>query len=632
MNYKKSIWNTIAWLGVLWVLSWPVFASQKVNDNTKKIEIHTPNYQEEKLNTFLISVQKKYNLSETELEELKILINSKFQNIEEEYYLNWWSDSEWFAYLLITVLIFSFLARRSLFKSPKRKIKNTHKLSDSESSIITKSKLVWYSFEEINEKYIAWEDIKDLFNGYSEENILNMLILFENAKMDSNPVTIYRWAEPLFSNPANEELTWYLFEEIYEKYKIWEDPMELFYWYSIKELEKVKNALWWWKSYENAVFTLMSKDGKKHQVARHTEMCWPYTIRRWSKNVHKILASLEQSHSALTDSITDLMEHKDVYTSWHSNRVMVLCEKISEKIWYNEYQRWQIRIKAIVHDIGKRQVSDDVLKKPWTLNDLERIEINSHTGNWVLKALKKNWEDYTDGMPHHCFFYSPNWSWLLTFDWLINDCKEWNRVDPLDFNRLIWRNIPEAWRLISIWDVIDAISSRRVYSDKAWLTIEQLIDYLNVNLLECSGLVNNNWTIELNLNIWKETIIESEKKHSYCIEFNWKFYIPQIDSKIQFDPNLLTKIYDNWVLCDEIIQIIKNNDKEIIKEKVGEFMETIEKLEIKKRYYLTNIKEDNPIEDSLIFTEKEEEDLQRIKKVLLDIIQIKESYFHEEGE
>jgi response regulator RpfG family c-di-GMP phosphodiesterase len=52
------------------------------------------------------------------------------------------------------------------------------------------------------------------------------------------------------------------------------------------------------------------------------------------------------------------------------------------------------------------------------------------------------------------------------------------------FNHLMGENIPEEARIISIADTIDAIVSRRTYSSLLGANIEEIIGYLEKELLD----------------------------------------------------------------------------------------------------------------------------------------------------
>ena len=256
--------------------------------------------------------------------------------------------------------------------------------------------------------------------------------------------------------------------------------------------------------------------------------------------------------------------------------------------------------------------------------------MESHTWVWIMEVLNSGYEWYADWMVHHCDFYNKFGNPDLKFDEMIKSCKAWKNVELADFNRLMWIHIPEAWRMISIADTIDAIWSRRIYSKRAWHPISDIIDFITVELLDSSWLIWENWKIKINMDIWREIDDTVEKNLPYCIKYQWRYYIPLPNSRIQFDPLILIKNYENWDLSNEIKLVILENDKEIVKDKVVEFIENIQRLEDKKENYKKLIADwTESIDMSLVFTNDDESELRRLRWIYDDLIHIKEEYWVE---
>jgi hypothetical protein len=136
------------------------------------------------------------------------------------------------------------------------------------------------------------------------------------------------------------------------------------------------------------------------------------------------------------------------------------------------------------------------------------------------------------------------------------------------------------------------------------------------------------WKIQLNKDVWLEAGEKEDIKLPYCIKLNWRYYIPAVDSRIQFDPLLLIRNYENWDLSNEIKLVILENDKEIVKEKVIEFVENISRLEDKKENYTSLIgKWVESIDISMVFTSEDESELWRLKWIYCDLIHIEEEYW-----
>lgn len=151
-------------------------------------------------------------------------------------------------------------------------------------------------------------------------------------------------------------------------------------------------------------------------------------------------------------------------TGTHVNRVAAVSVLLFEK-WADRTgadATWRdamvddLRIAAMLHDVGKVAIDDAVLKKPGRLDDVERAAMELHT----LKGatLFDDAEAAAD---------------LLARDVALHHHQRWDGtgypVVQIDGSSrpLCGSEIPIAARLVAIADVHDALSSKRAYKD-AW--------------------------------------------------------------------------------------------------------------------------------------------------------------------
>ena len=87
---------------------------------------------------------------------------------------------------------------------------------------------------------------------------------------------------------------------------------------------------------------------------------------------------LEQSYFDTVRALIMALEARDTYTKGHSIRVMEHSEGIARQMGLEERMIYIIRDAAILHDIGKIGVRDDVLLKAGHLNSDEISEIRKH--------------------------------------------------------------------------------------------------------------------------------------------------------------------------------------------------------------------------------------------------------------
>lgn len=90
------------------------------------------------------------------------------------------------------------------------------------------------------------------------------------------------------------------------------------------------------------------------------------------------------------DVIMHAMEARDKYTEGHSKRVAGLVGLIARELKYNEWKMEELNIAALLHDVGKIGIEDQILNKPGKLTEEEYNMIKKHPeiGYKILKDIK----------------------------------------------------------------------------------------------------------------------------------------------------------------------------------------------------------------------------------------------------
>jgi putative nucleotidyltransferase with HDIG domain len=135
---------------------------------------------------------------------------------------------------------------------------------------------------------------------------------------------------------------------------------------------------------------------------------------------------------------------KDAYTAEHTRRVAGLAARVGEQLGLAPHRQRTLAIGGLLHDIGKLQVPDSVLKKPGPLDDAEYACIKRHPewGDELAREL---------GMP------GPVRA-------LIRSHHE--RLDGAGYpDGLRGDDLPLDVRILAACDVYDALISKRVYRD-----------------------------------------------------------------------------------------------------------------------------------------------------------------------
>lgn len=136
------------------------------------------------------------------------------------------------------------------------------------------------------------------------------------------------------------------------------------------------------------------------------------------------------------------IEAKDRYTGGHTKRVALFSELIAKHMGLTKDEIHEVRLSAILHDIGKIGIDDKVLKKdaPLDKEEWEHMKQHPEMGYRIL-AHVKSMRSITDGMRFHH-----------------------ERPDGLGYPLgLKGEEIPMIARIISVADTFDAMTSNRPY-------------------------------------------------------------------------------------------------------------------------------------------------------------------------
>lgn len=140
--------------------------------------------------------------------------------------------------------------------------------------------------------------------------------------------------------------------------------------------------------------------------------------------------------------LTSVLDKKDAYTSTHSLDVSSISTKLAKFIGLSEEAIYNIGLGALLHDIGKVQIPDQIINKTSSLTNEEFAEIKRHPFQsfHLLKDLQ-GFEDIKEmSLSHH---------------------EKWNGTGYP--NALKGEEIPLGGRIIGIADTYDAMTSDRSY-------------------------------------------------------------------------------------------------------------------------------------------------------------------------
>ena len=96
------------------------------------------------------------------------------------------------------------------------------------------------------------------------------------------------------------------------------------------------------------------------------------------------------------------IEARDPYSSGHAARVTAIAEVVAARLGWDEDQIDVLRIGAALHDIGKLDVPDTVLRKPGPLNEAELDHVRAHPGDGArMVGLVRKYRAAVPCVLHH---------------------------------------------------------------------------------------------------------------------------------------------------------------------------------------------------------------------------------------
>ena len=181
--------------------------------------------------------------------------------------------------------------------------------------------------------------------------------------------------------------------------------------------------------------------------------------RTLEEKVYEQMRTIRRAHEETILRLVSASRYRDEETGAHIKRTGRYCELFAEVLGWPAEQVENIRMAAPMHDIGKIGIPDAILQKPGKLTREEFEVMKSHT---IIGATM------LDG--------SESAILQMAKDIALNHHERWNGAG---YPRgLAGSAIPEAARILSLVDVYDALTHRRVYheampEDKALAIMEE---------------------------------------------------------------------------------------------------------------------------------------------------------------
>jgi hypothetical protein len=160
------------------------------------------------------------------------------------------------------------------------------------------------------------------------------------------------------------------------------------------------------------------------------------------EEIRQVNQQLRRAHRDTIAALSRSLDAKDAYTGGHIDRVAALAVALAKQLGYTGEELEAIEIGALLHDIGKIGVPEQILSKRGPLHEAEWAVIKTHplTSDYILSEL--------DLHP------------------IVRQCarSSHERIDGAGYpDGLAGDDIPLPARIVFVADALDALTSDRPY-------------------------------------------------------------------------------------------------------------------------------------------------------------------------
>ncbi|MBC8273422.1 MAG: PAS domain S-box protein, partial [Chloroflexi bacterium] len=180
--------------------------------------------------------------------------------------------------------------------------------------------------------------------------------------------------------------------------------------------------------------------------------------KRMEEELRHNLERFKNAMEGVIQVIASIVEVRDPYTAGHQRRVAELVCAIAEEMGFSEERIEEIRMAALIHDIGKIYVPAEILSKPSRLTEIEFSMIKSHpqVAYDILKSVEFPWPICKLVLQHH------------------------ERMNSSGYpGGLPGEDILPGARILAVADVVEAMASHRPY--RPALGLDKALDEISKN-------------------------------------------------------------------------------------------------------------------------------------------------------
>lgn len=169
----------------------------------------------------------------------------------------------------------------------------------------------------------------------------------------------------------------------------------------------------------------------------------------------KQIIQLKNAYIGILEILSKYIESADQYTQGHSVRVSRYAQDIAVEMNLKEEEIENVKVAALLHDIGKVEISTDLIRKASELSEDEKTLMESHTIKGAL-LISSVGDVLRNAVPlvlaHHDYF------------------------DHEQYKGSSISTVPRGARIIAVADAYDAMTTDRPYRAgmQPWKAFEEL--------------------------------------------------------------------------------------------------------------------------------------------------------------
>jgi len=181
-----------------------------------------------------------------------------------------------------------------------------------------------------------------------------------------------------------------------------------------------------------------------------------YVVGTLYEQKERKVHELRRAYMGVLEILTKYLESADRYTKGHSLRVADTSTDIAVAMGLPEREIENVRVAALLHDIGKIEISTDIIHKAAALTQKERMLLDAHSeeGARILGSVGSVLQEAIPIVLAHHRYYRD-------VDSMTGEGRE---------------EIPVGARIIAVGDAFDAMVTDRPYrrGKPAWQALEEI--------------------------------------------------------------------------------------------------------------------------------------------------------------